>query len=272
MKLLFRLFLFLLITPSYAQHSISIVSWNICDFGKTKYEEIPQLAKIVKDFDIVLIQEVVAIDLGGAKAVARLADQLNRMGNKWDYRISNPTKSPPYKTERYAVLWKPNKAKIINRPFLDKTIAQAVFREPFLARFEVKGQTILVANYHARRFDEHPTEEIAYFYDYKTRFPNDKIIIAGDFNCPADDPIFRYLQNIGFQSNLYKQKTTLKYKCDKRGNYLNHPIDFILYDTQHFIKIEAGAIDFVNDCNNVKYARSFSDHLPVYAKFRFAKE
>jgi endonuclease/exonuclease/phosphatase family metal-dependent hydrolase len=61
------------------------VSWNIQNFGKSKSEvEINLLQYTLKNYDIIAIQEVVA-GYGGAQAVAKLADELNRKGSKWDY-------------------------------------------------------------------------------------------------------------------------------------------------------------------------------------------
>ena len=94
-----------------AQKETSLVSWNNRDFGKTKSaEEIEHIAEILRDYDIIAIQEVVA-GYGGSQAVARLADELNRKGSKWDCSISYATKSPKYKTEKYAFLWKTSKVK-----------------------------------------------------------------------------------------------------------------------------------------------------------------
>jgi deoxyribonuclease-1-like protein len=46
---------------TFSQSSIRIVSWNLKDFGQSKSdEEILFIAKTIKDFDIVMIQEVVA--------------------------------------------------------------------------------------------------------------------------------------------------------------------------------------------------------------------
>ena len=73
------------------------------------------MAKILKDFDVAAIQEVVA-GHGGAQAVAQLADELNRTGSQWDYVISSPTSSSAYKTERYAFLWKTAVVKKIGKP------------------------------------------------------------------------------------------------------------------------------------------------------------
>ncbi len=70
---------------------LTVVSWNIANLGKSKDDdEIAFMADMVDEGDIVVIQEVVAGN-GGAQAVARLADALNRRGAKWDYVVSNPT-------------------------------------------------------------------------------------------------------------------------------------------------------------------------------------
>lgn len=98
------LFLVLLISGGlYAQ--VKLVSWNLENLGSSKSEsEITFIVSTLKDYDIVAIQEVVAGD-GGAQAVAKLADELNRTRAKWDYVVSNPTSGSSYKTERYAYFW-----------------------------------------------------------------------------------------------------------------------------------------------------------------------
>lgn len=171
-----------------AQAEFSLLSWNIRDFGKTKdSDEILVIAKNVKEYDIVAIQEVAA-GYGGAQAVARLADQLNRMGNKWDYVVSNPTQSPPYKTERYAFLWKTSIVRLKNA-WLDEKLNRQIDREPFLAKFQIKGKLFIIANYHSRPYNKNPEAEIKCFYDYPSRF-SIPIIIAGDFNVSSSNPVF----------------------------------------------------------------------------------
>jgi len=62
---------------------ITIASWNLENFGKSKPDVVINfVANTLKDFDIIAIQEVVA-GYGGAQAVARLADELDRKGAKW---------------------------------------------------------------------------------------------------------------------------------------------------------------------------------------------
>ncbi len=266
-KFITHLFLFALPVLVSAQTEFTILSWNIRDFGKTKdAEEIHLIAQTVRDYDIVAIQEVVA-GYGGAQAVARLADELNRMGSKWDYRISDPTDSPPYKTERYAFLWKPAKVQLKGRPWLDKENKDLVFREPYLAKFEAGGKLFLLANYHARRFDEKPEEEVISFYKYPERFSEIPIIIAGDFNMASSKKAFKPLYKNGFEVNLKEVKTTLKRKCNAKGSYTNYPIDFILFQSNYFSLRNSGAIDFVGNCESLEKARGISDHLPVWASF-----
>jgi deoxyribonuclease-1-like protein len=261
------LLFFLLSFNLSGQQDFSLVSWNIRDFGKTKdAEEINTIAKTVREYDIVAIQEVVA-GYGGAQAVARLADKLNRMGSKWDYRISDPTESPPYKTERYAFLWKTSKVQLVGRPWLDKDNKDLIFREPYLAKFKVKGKQFIIANYHSRRFDEKPEEEVVAFYDYPDKYPGIPVIIAGDFNMAASEKVFKQLYKNGFSANLMGIKTTLKRKCSNSGYYRNYSIDFILYQNKYFVDMDSGAIDFVGDCDNLEKARGVSDHLPVWTRF-----
>lgn len=71
---------------------------------------------------------------------------------------------------------------------------------------------------------------------------------------------------MGFKSALQNQRTTLKMKC-KNGDYLSHPIDNV-YFTPGITMVQAGSVDIVGDCDNLKRAREISDHLPVYIEFK----
>jgi len=251
--------------------SIKIVSWNIQHLGRTKTsEDIYEIARILRDFDIVAIQEVVAKDPAGAQAVAKIADELNRMGFQWDYQVSDPTKSPSvYISERYAFLWKPSRVQMLQRAQLDSELEDLCFREPFVAKFKQKGRDdfFYVMNYHSRKHNDKPEEEIIHFIDYPSRLQTDKIIIAGDFNLNETHDVWRPFYRMGFRSALKNQKTTLKRNC-KDEIYVNHPIDNFYFDSG--IKIlSSGKIDFVKSCENLDRARKISDHLPVFMEFRY---
>ena len=78
---------FLLFQPNVQSQELSILTWNIQHLGKTKNAtEIAFMVKVMKAYDIIAIQEVVAKDPAGIKAVVRIVEQLNRSGAKW-YRI-----------------------------------------------------------------------------------------------------------------------------------------------------------------------------------------
>ncbi|MCH4552205.1 endonuclease/exonuclease/phosphatase family protein [Aestuariibaculum lutulentum] len=255
------------ITSQNQNESLNIISWNIQDLGRSKNDnELHQIAQILRNSDLVAIQEVVAKDPAGAQAVAKIADELNRMGNKWDYRVSDPTNSPSaYISERYAYLWKTSKVKLLNKASLDKELENECLREPFIGKFQMKkgGEPFYVINFHSRKFNDRPEEEIIHFKYYPERLNSERILLAGDFNLNEKHNVWENLYKIGFKPALKDTKTTLKIKC-KNGNYLNHSIDNI-YFTQSGIKmISSGSIDIVENCGNLEKARFLSDHLPVY--------
>jgi len=250
----------------------SLVTWNIQDLGGSKNdEEILFIAKILKDYDLVALQEVVGKDPAGGKAVARIADALNRLGSKWDYSISNATKSSSsYASERYAFLWKTSKFRLKKRAYLDSELQSKIEREPYIGFFECKknNNTFYLVNMHARTYNKHPEIEISNFKRYPQRFKTDNLIILGDFNLNEKHTVWNPLYKIGFTSAVSNQPTTLKRKC-KYGNYLNYPIDNIYFNTKYFKAQKSYVIDFVSACENLEIARNISDHLPVVLELSF---
>ncbi|MCB4808578.1 endonuclease/exonuclease/phosphatase family protein [Tamlana sp. 62-3] len=248
---------------------IKLISWNIQDFGQTKdNSEIAIMANLLKDYDIIAIQEVVAKHPAGAQKVAQLADELNRKGAKWDYSISNPTKSPSvYMSERYAFIFKTSKVQLLGKPFLDAEVAAQMVREPFIAQFKAKStqKTFTVVNFHSRKHNDHPELEIIHFKNYLKRFNTECLLIAGDFNLNETHSVWNNLYKQGFASAVKNTKTTLKRKCSN-GEYRNHSIDNIFYSNKITL-VNANAVDFVKSCQNLLTARFISDHLPVFLSF-----
>lgn len=255
-------------TTGFTQ-SFTMITWNIQDLGRSKDDtEIQAMIQILREADLVLIQEVVGKDPAGAQKVAAIADGLNRTGARWDYRISDRTNSPsPYISERYAILWKPSRLQLQGRAILDQELEEECDREPYLARFKVSGDTsrFWIANFHARKHDKEPEEEIKHFIAYPQRLGTEAIIIAGDFNLDEQHEVWRPFYAEGFRSALEETPTTLKMKCNLRGEYFNYPIDNIFYPRSRFSVSNAMRIDFVENCDNLEKARGISDHLPVKA-------
>jgi len=266
LKNLLFIFLALLHFNFYSQKdNIKLVSWNIRDFGQTKSsEELDEIAEIVRDVDIIAIQEVVA-GYGGAQAVAKLTDMLNRKGNNWDYVISNPTNSSKYVTERYAFIWKTKHIKIKNRGGLVAELDFQIDREPFLLDFYLGKRKFSILNFHSRPFNKDPESEIRALTKFVTNTANTTLILAGDFNVDEKEAVFSELKRKGFAAAVSNQKTTLKRTCDQ-NDYLNYAIDNIFYSKEVY-KLEGRVIDFVKFCESLEKARKISDHLPIFLKF-----
>ena len=248
---------------------VKVCSWNLLDFGKSKSDiEIEFIANTVKDFDIVLIQEVVAKDPGGAQAVGRLGEALKRMGSKWEYRISDPTSGDnSYKKERYAFLWKPGNIKLVGRPWLEQQYGALIDREPFYATFEVDGKRFTLANFHAITKSMQPETEVKYFRFLPAQYPDLNLIFCGDFNLPQSHTVFNPLKAIGYKQVLVNQKTSLRQACIA-GDCLASEFDNIFYNTQKVTLVKSGIIHFYKSFPNLEAAREISDHVPVFFQFQ----
>ena len=243
----------------------TLLSWNIENLGQSKSNtEIAFMANIIKDFDIIAIQEVVA-GYGGAQAVARLADELNRKGNSWDYVISDPTSSSAYKTERYAFLWKKSKVKKIGRPWLEKKYHLEIDREPYFCTFEYNNKQFTVVNFHAITKNRQPETEIKYFKFLPLEYPTLNLIFVGDFNAPQSHTVFNPLKKMGYKPAFINQKTSLKREC-KLDNCLASEFDNIYYNSARISIKKYGVLSFYKDFNSLKEARTISDHIPIWAE------
>lgn len=258
-------FLFLLFFNTFYSQT-KLLSWNLENFGNSKSDqEILFIANTVQDFDIVTIQEIVAGN-GGAQAVARLANELNRKETKWDYRISEPTSSSAYKKERYAFLWKTNAVKLKGKPWLEQKYNLEIDREPYFATFEIKGKLITIASFHAITKSKQPETEIKYFKLLPLAYPNLKLLFSGDFNCPQSHSVFLPLKKMGYASILKNQKTSLKTKC-REEKCLASEYDNMFYKSSYVNFMKSGVLLFHEKFISLKEARKISDHIPIWLEF-----
>lgn len=262
--------LFFALIPYFSCYSqpLTLLSWNLKEMGNSKdATEILIIAQTIHSTDIVAIQEVVA-GQGGAQAVAKLAAALNTMGAAWDYMISDPTvSSSPYKSERYAFLWKKSRVKLATKPWLQKgEYANLIDREPYFATFEQNGKRFTVVNFHAIAKSSQPETEIKYLRYLPREYPGLKLIFAGDFNLPQSHSVFNPLKNMGYRSALVNQKTSLRQKCLPDG-CLASEFDNIFYVPDNFNVTGKGIIDFYKQADTFEKARYISDHVPIYIKF-----
>lgn len=250
-----------------ARSTVTIGSWNLENFGKSKSDAtIDFIAHTVNGLDIVTIQEVVA-GYGGAQAVARLANALNQLGTKWDYRISDPTSGQnSYKRERYAFLWKTSRVSLIGRPWLERQFTQQINREPFFATFNFNGKQFTVVSFHAITKKMQPETEIKYFKFLPAEYPDDNLLFCGDFNCPETHTVFNPLKRMGYKPIMIGQKTTLK-QNPVNGACLASEFDNMFYHNIRINYIESGVIRFYKAFPSLKAARKISDHIPIWFQF-----
>lgn len=262
----FLLFISLFTLSSVAQ--LKIASWNINDMGQSKTaEQIEFMSETLRDFDIIAVQEVVA-GYGGAQAVAKLADQLNRKGSKWSYTISIPTISSSYSSERYAYLWKPSKVILIGKPWLDQNYVDEIEREPFMIKFSYENKSFILINFHALPKSKQPEREIKYFKFFPELYKDERLIFMGDFNVTEKNNVFNPLKKMGYAPALLDQKTTLRTTCLSDG-CLASAYDNIFYNPKDFEIRTSGIIHFYKVYNELNEARKLSDHVPIYMVIDF---
>lgn len=248
-------------------NSISCASWNIENFGVSKSNEVIEfIANVIKSFDVVVIQEVVA-GPGGPQAVARLAAALNIKGAKWDYCTSDPTSGDnSYKRERYAYLWKTTKLKKGGDAWLERQYNMEIDREPYFANFNIDGRSFTLVNFHAITKKNHPETEVKYFKFLPNEYPSKNLIFCGDFNLPEKHTVFNPLKSIGYTSALINQKTSLKEEC-KGEECLASEFDNFFFKRTKVKSIRSGIIPFYKSFSSLKEARLVSDHVPIFFEF-----
>lgn len=225
------------------------------------------MAKTLKDYDIVAVQEVVAGN-GGAQAVAKLADELNRTGTKWDYVVSNPTQSSKYSSERYAYLWKPSRVQLHRKAWLDVDCIEDFEREPYFIKFKYKNEFFTLVNIHAVPKSKQPERELKNLKLYPRLYPEENFIFLGDFNLPQSHTVFNPIKSKGFIPALIHQKTSLKMKC-VAGDCLASEYDNLFLDSKIFSILNSGVNLFYESFPDLKTARKISDHIPVWVEFEF---
>ena len=255
--------------PARTGHeSIQLLTWNVLNFGKSKTdEEIAFIADILRNFDVVALQE---INTGpdGAQTVARLDAELDRRGAQWDYVVSDPTSGSG--SERYAYLWKPSRARLAGRPWLEASLADDLDREPFMARFQNKQGSVqmLIASFHAVPRAKRPADEVAFLDELHRRYDDDNLLILGDFNLAESHYAFDELKQAGYAPALVDQKTSLRMRR-KDGQHLANEYDNIFFESTPLRSNGSGVVDFTTEFRTLRQAREISDHIPVFMEVRW---
>ena len=269
MRLLHLAVFCLAATFAFAQNpNLKIVTWNIRDMGRTKStEEIDQMAQILRGYDVIAVQEVVAKDPAGARAIAKLTDALDRTGADYDYRVSDPTRSSsPHIRERYAYIWRTSTVKLVTRPTLLSAFAKTVEREPYLIEFSWRGKPFRVVNFHARPHDQQPEQELAKFRSLLRDYADQPLFFLGDLNVVSHHTVFAPWVKRGYQLAMTGEPTTIRRKSPEDGtSWYAHEGDNIVYPGQRVELLERGLLDVVAYLgHDLDAVYALSDHAPVY--------
>jgi deoxyribonuclease-1-like protein len=255
--------------PTRANGTIRIATFNIQVFGDSKAKKpriMDILARIVRQFDVVAVQEVRSKT---EDFIPSFVDLVNAGGRHYDY-VVGPRLGRADSTEQYAYLF--DRATIeVDRTQL-YTVADPddlLLREPLVAWFRVRGPppdqafTFSLINVHTNEDDaENEVDVLANVYravrgDGRQE---DDIIILGDLSVDAE-----HLGRLGLISGM--KDAVAGIPTDTRGTQQLDHILFVHRATSEFSG-RGGVFDFLREYNlTLEEAVEVSDHLPVWAEF-----
>ena len=258
--------------PLRQTHTIRIATFNIQVFGSSKIDKphvVEILARIVRQFDVVAIQEIRSRE---QDLLPRFLDVVNATGRKYDYVIGPRLPRTPgaANPEQYAFVFDQETIEVdrlqlytIDDP--DDLLA----REPFVAWFRVRGPpsdqafTFTLVNIHtdpdkaAFEVDQLGQVYRAVVNDGRGE---DDVILLGDFNADCQS-LERLRRAAAIECALDGQPT------NTRGT---NSYDNIVFDRHATVEFtgRAGVLDFMRQFNlTLDQALEVSDHLPVWAEF-----
>jgi hypothetical protein len=213
------------IPPKTIENNLLLATWNIREFGGTKYERCPDcyyfIAEIINHFDLIAIQEV-REDLGALKQVVKI------LGRWWQYIVTDITLGAAGNRERLAFLYDSRKVRFdglagqIVLPPKKKQPVRQIARAPFVCGFRAgwtKFEICTVHIYYGTSKAEDPTRvkeigDTAKLLTNRAKKPTAKkedddvkrnappnMILLGDFNIfdSKNDKTMKALLKNGFR-------------------------------------------------------------------------
>ena len=249
------------------KETILIPSFNTLRLGE-KEKDYRTLAKILSKYDLIGLQEVM-----NEKGVKKLVGNIEKLSNeKWNYTISEiSTGSQNYK-EYYAYIYKKKLfSEVITLGFYQEKNKNEFMREPYGVYFKSGNFDFVLVIAHSifgdnekQRLIEGSNYANVYKY-FKEKSGEEDIILAGDFNLPADSLAFRNLKlmyNVEYLIDPLKNPTTIS--DNKLANsYDNFFINKKLtreYTGNH------GVHNFIKN-NNKEIKEYISDHLLIFSEY-----
>ncbi len=257
--------------PNVARTSdtVRVASFNIQVFGTTKAGKahvMDILARIVRDFDVVAIQEMRSRD---QSVVPQFVDLINATGRHYDYAIG-PRLGRTSSQEQYVYLFDTASVEIDrNQLYTIDDPDDLLHREPYVAWFRVRGPpaeqafTFTLINLHTDP-DEVDVElnvlDDVYRVVRDDGRNEDDVIVLGDLN--AGDKNMGDIKQIPGITWVVSNTPT-----NTRGTAQYDNLVFHSHATREFTG-RGGVFDFLQRYNlTMEEALEVSDHMPVWAEF-----
>jgi endonuclease/exonuclease/phosphatase family metal-dependent hydrolase len=251
-----------------------IAAFNIQVFGEAKSQKgdvMTVLAKIVREFDVVLIQEI--RDTSG-QTIPNFVERINQIeGPNYSFIISERLGRSTSK-EAYAYVYNTEMVALIQgSDYVYSDVNDVFEREPYIASFKIGNFDFVLVGIHTKPDDAY--NEIGNLTlvvsSIQTAKPNEKdIIVMGDFN--ADGTYF----DEDDASNLFKAseyKWLMRNDMDTmvKTNYTYDRVVVLDATFNHEYNANTAQVfyfDQVNGLNNQTFVSEVSDHYPVFAQYK----
>lgn len=256
--------------PPPADDTIKIASFNIQVFGRTKrsnLEVMDVLAKTVREFDILLVQEIrdssettapIFLDhinsMEGPEYAFIRSERLGRSTSKEAYAYFYNTQTISY-MEDTAAVW-------------DDT-GDVFEREPYFAQFIAGEFDFTLVGIHTKPDDAvHEIGNLTLVVDYLLQNADNDVILMGDFNADGsyydEDDMDEPLRDSSYYWVIGNEVDTMT-KTDWTYDRI------VMLDSTYSNEYtgSSGVFDFQTEYGlNQTFTEDVSDHFPVYAEFR----
>jgi endonuclease/exonuclease/phosphatase family metal-dependent hydrolase len=249
--------------------TVRIATFNIQVFGENKLGDenvMNVLADVVRNFDVVAIQEIRALNQG---VLPQFVDRINAAGRQYDFAIG-PRLGRTSSKEQYAFVFDSETIEMDRSSlYTVRDDDDLLHREPLVAGFRARSAppdqafTFTLVNLHTDP-DEVGSEVDALADVFRAVRADgreeDDVILLGDFN--ADE------QHLGALGSLPSMGVAIAgTPTNTRGNRQNDNLVFHLPSTTEFSG-RAGVLDLMGQYNlTLEQALEVSDHLPVWGEF-----
>jgi endonuclease/exonuclease/phosphatase family metal-dependent hydrolase len=251
-----------------------ITAFNIQIFGEAKSQKgdvMTVLTKIVREFDIVLIQEI--RDASG-QTIPNFVEKINQMGGPNYSFISSERLGRTTSKEAYAYVYNTETVQFIQgSDYVYNDVNDVFEREPYIASFKIGSFDFMLVGIHTKPDDAY--NEIGNLTlvvsSIQAAKPNEKdIIVMGDFN--ADGTYF----DEDDTSNLFKAseyKWLIRNDMDTmvKTDYTYDRIVVLDATFNHEYDANTAQVfyfDQVYGLNNQTFVSEVSDHYPVFAQYK----